>query len=176
MSKQSGEKLLLTTPRFRVVEALQPTAGAPRPRQIIRHPGSVVILPLLDDRQVCLIRNYRISVGKTLVELPAGTIENDDDPLETAVRELQEETGFRAAQWRELPGCFMSPGILEERTFFFAASNLTPGPPAREAGEEIENFVVPLSDAMAMTLDGRIEDAKTIVGLLLWEKMQLHPS
>ena len=153
---------------------LQSTEGdlPPRPRQIILHGGSVVILPLVDDDHICLIRNYRISVDETLIELPAGTIENNDPPLATAQRELEEETGYRATDWQQLPSILMSPGILSERNDLFVASGLTEGTPAREPGEQIENLVVPCDKALQMARDGRIVDAKTICTLLLWEKLR----
>ncbi|RIK88647.1 MAG: NUDIX hydrolase [Planctomycetota bacterium] len=169
-------KVLLTTPRFEVVEVeFAGRQGAVR-RQVIRHPGAVLVLPLVDGDRVCLIRNYRVAVGKTLVELPAGTIEPPAEPLETAMRELREETGYSAARWRALPGFYMSPGILRERMHLFVAEGLTSGPPAREAGEQIENLIVPWSEALAMAESGQIEDAKTLCALLLWDRLRRRPS
>lgn len=166
-------RLLLATPRFRVVEVDQKMAdGAVRPRQVILHPGAVLIIPMVDSDHVCLIRNERVAVGKTLVELPAGTIDPPDPPHATAIRELREETGYAAARWRELPGFFMSPGILRERMHVFVAEGLTPGAPEREAGENIDNLVVPWSEALAMAVRGEIEDAKTLCGLLMWDRLR----
>lgn len=168
-----SRRLLLSTPRFDVVEVDQPTAGGGvRPRQIIVHPGAVLIIPLVEPDRVCLIRNERVAVGQRLIELPAGTIESPCDPSETARRELQEETGFTAAAWRELPGFYMSPGILRERMHVFVAQQLTPGEPAREAGENIDNLIVPWDEAIAMAERGDIEDAKTICGLLMWDRLR----
>lgn len=166
--------VLLETPRFRVVEQRLTSADGMSEvrRQVIEHPGAVTIVPLVDGNRVCLVRNFRIAVGKTLLELPAGTLEPGEPPLATAQRELQEETGYTAARWRELPAFFMSPGILHERMHLFVAEVLTEGPPAREAGEEIENVVVPWSDALAMAERGEIEDAKSLVGLLLWDRLR----
>ena len=165
-------KSLLKTSRFEVVEYESPTPAGIRKRQVVDHPGAAVILPLLANEQrpseplVVLIRNHRVAVGKTLVELPAGTLEPHEPPMRTAQRELTEETGYRANRWSELPGFFMSPGILNERMHCFAAQELEPGPPQREAGEEIENLVVPWADAIAMIQRGEIEDAKTVALLL----------
>ncbi len=166
---------LLTTARFRVEEHILPTAlNQPEMRrQVVVHPGAVTILPLLEGDRVCLIRNYRIAVGKTLIELPAGTINPDEHPSVTAARELQEETGFTASNWRELPQFFMSPGILNERMHLFVAEGLTAGPSAREAGEEIENLIVPWDEAVAMAERGEIEDAKSLVGILRWDRMKM---
>jgi len=167
-------RILLQTKKFSVVEhqILAEAGQLPATRQVVVHPGAVAVLPLLEGDRLCLIRNQRIAVAKTLIELPAGTIDDDEQPQETAIRELQEETGYRARQWRELPAFFMSPGILNERMHLFVASELVPGEPAREAGEQIENLVVPWSDAVGMAERGEIEDAKSLVGILLWDRLR----
>ncbi len=165
------DRVLLETSRFTVVERLQRSAnGRGVPRQVILHPGAVVVVPMVDDDRVCLIRNERAAVRKTLVELPAGTLEPPEPPSVTAPRELKEETGYEAARWKEIPGFYMSPGILCERMHVFVAEELTAGDPAREAGEMIDNLVVPWDAALAMIDRGEIEDAKTIAALLLWDR------
>lgn len=166
--------VLLTAAKFRVVEHILPPTGD-RPelrRQVVEHPGAVTIIPLVEADRVCLVRNYRVAVGRTLVELPAGTLEPNEPPLETARRELHEETGYTADRWRELPAFFMSPGILSERMHLFVAEGLTPGPPAREPGEEIDNLVVAWSEALAMAERGEIEDAKSLVGIFFWNRLR----
>ncbi|QDS97911.1 NUDIX hydrolase [Adhaeretor mobilis] len=170
MPENLEDRLLLETARFRVVERAQPTPpGQPRvARQVVLHPGAAVILPILDDGRICLIRNLRVAVEKTLIELPAGTLDPGEAPLVTAQRELQEETGYTAAKWQELPGFFMSPGILNERMHVFVAEGLSAGDPAREAGEQIENLLLPAEEAIAMAQRGEIEDAKTLATLLMW--------
>ncbi len=167
-------KLLLETSRFRVVECLQEVGEGQPPlrRQVIEHPGSVVIIPILNGDRVCLIRNYRVAVKKTLIELPAGTIEPPDSPAFTARRELQEETGYQAEKWQEVLGFYLSPGILHERMHLFVAERLTAGDAERETGERIENLVVPWKQAVSMALEGEIEDAKTLVGILLWDRLR----
>ncbi|TWU28567.1 NUDIX hydrolase [Bythopirellula polymerisocia] len=167
-------ELLLETSRFRVVEHILSTGEGKNSlrRQVIEHPGSVAIIPLLEGDRVCLIRNFRIAVEKTLIELPAGTIDPPESPANTAERELQEETGYLAERWLGLPGFYLSPGILHERMHLFVADHLTAGPTARESGEEIENLIVPWDDAVAMVLSGEIEDAKTVVGILLWDRLR----
>jgi ADP-ribose pyrophosphatase len=131
-----------------------------------------VIVPLLDDGRVCLIRNWRVAVGKTLIELPAGTLEPPEPAIETAEGELIEETGYRAKRIEFLHAFFLSPGILDEKMHLYLATGLTEGETAREEGEEIENWVVPLEEAVAMVFRGEIEDAKTIVGLLWIERLR----
>ena len=165
------EKTLLETRRFAVVEkSVVRRDGLTATCKYVRHDGSVAILPILRDGSVCLINSRRVTVEETLIELPAGTREPNEPPLETARRELAEETGFRAGQLDELTSYFPSPGILSERMWIYVARDLTPGEPAREANEEIENLIVPWDEALAMIDRGEIRDGKTTVGLLLWER------
>jgi len=173
MSKPDSQpKVLYQAKRFRVEERTQiANDGSRLIRHVVVHPGAVVVLPLLGDDRVCLIRNERVAVGKTLIELPAGTLDHDQSPLETAMRELQEETGYQAKTWRELHGFFMSPGILNERMHVFVAEDLSEGAPAREQGENIDNLIVRWSEAMEMVDRGEIEDAKSLATLLLWERL-----
>jgi ADP-ribose pyrophosphatase len=166
-------ELLLTTSKFRVVrETVTSTGGKTKTREIIRHPGACVIVPLFDDGRVCLIRNWRIAAGQTLIELPAGTLEPPEPPEKTAARELIEETGYRAKQIKFLHAFFLSPGILDEKMHLYLATGLTAGPPAREEGEEIENWLVPFAEAVALVFRGEIQDAKSIVGLLWVDRLR----
>jgi ADP-ribose pyrophosphatase len=168
-----NSEILLETERFRVVRQRRMLAnGREFVRDTVQHPGSVVILPLLDDGRVCLLRNYRLAVGTTLIELPAGTLDRDEAPAATAARELTEETGYTAARLEPLTELLMSPGILHERMHVFVATGLSPGEPQLEAGEEIEPVLVAWDEALAMVDDGRIEDAKTVAALLLYDRLQ----
>ncbi len=161
---------VFATRRFRVWRHSQiGSDGQPHLRHSVQHPGAVAILPLVDKDHVCLIRNYRIAVDRTLIELPAGTLEPGEDPAHTAARELIEETGYRAARIEKMREFTMSPGILNERMHLYLAQDLTPGQAALEVGEQIETFVVHWDEAMQMVRDGQIEDAKTLVGLLHYE-------
>ena len=149
--------ILLRTERFFVQRVSQRTShGTVHEREVIRHPGSVVILPCVDDQHVCLIRNYRVAVDQTLIELPAGTLEDGEEPLETAARELIEETGYRADKLHPLHSFFAAPGILDERMHVFVATGLTEGPPQREANEQIENLVVTWAEALQLVRRGEI--------------------
>lgn len=174
MASQPEE--LLVTRIFRVVRRRQRGSdGREHVRDVVEHPGAVTILPILDDGRVCLIRNLRVAVGKTLVELPAGTLEPGEDPAVTARRELAEETGYRSASVERLREFFMSPGILSERMHLYLARGLQPGTTALEPGEQIETLVVPWSEAMRMAFDGTIEDAKTLIGLLHYDHLRRNP-
>jgi ADP-ribose pyrophosphatase len=168
-----ADELVLTARRFRVVRHTRRLAnGAVVVRETVQHPGAVTILPLVDADRVCLIRNYRVAVGRTLVELPAGTLEPGEDPAACAHRELAEETGYRARSLRKLHEFFMSPGILNERMHLFLATELELAAAAPEPGEEIERLVVTWDEALRMARGGEIQDAKTLVGLLLYDDLR----
>ncbi len=169
MSEQPQE--LLTTRKFRVVRYVETGRdGKPHAKEIVEHPGAVAILPILDGDRVCLIRNQRRAAGKVLVELPAGTLEPGEDPADCARRELAEETGYRADHVEKLIDFYMSPGILTERMHVYVATGLNAGSTTLEPGEQIEPLIVSWADAMAMARDGTIEDAKSLVGLLYYDR------
>ncbi|QDU28156.1 ADP-ribose pyrophosphatase [Anatilimnocola aggregata] len=169
------EELLLTTSRFKVVrDRFVTSSGVTKNREIVRHPGAVVMVPRLPDGSVCLIRNYRISVNQTLIELPAGTLDPQETPQSQAERELIEETGYRAGTMKFLHAFYLSPGILDERMHLFLATDLVAGEAAREVGEEITNLVVPWTEAIAMIFRGEIQDAKTIASLLYVDRLDSH--
>jgi ADP-ribose pyrophosphatase len=141
-------------------------------RDIIIHPGAVAILPLVDADHACFVRNHRPVVGATLWEVPAGTLEAGEAPETAAIRELAEETGYTAGSWRKLTEFYPSPGVLSERTHLFLARDLTPGAMRPELDENLEPQVVAWSDAVAWALDGSIQDAKTLIAVLLWERVR----
>lgn len=144
-------------------------------RDVILHPGAVVILPILDHDHVVLIRNHRFAVNETLWEVPAGTVEPNEPLLECAKRELAEETGYTAAKWTSKGFIYASPGILDEKLHLFFADELTAGPQHLEADEKIEPITVELSRAIEMVLSGEIKDAKTVTALLMWERIVSVP-
>ena len=141
-------------------------------RDMIFHPGAVVILPLLGADRVVLLRNHRFVIGETLWELPAGTVEPNEPLEECAKRELAEETGYTAETWTSLGYLYASPGVLDEKLHLFVAEGLTPGVMRPEADEELEPVVLDFAEAIRMCVSGEIKDAKTITALLLWEKRQ----
>lgn len=164
---------LLVTKRFRVEEITQSLpGGGTTTRQIVRHPGAVTVIPLVDDSHVCLIHNYRVAVGERLIELPAGTLEPDEPPEQTAQRELVEETGYEAGRIRKLHAFYLSPGILDEQMHLYLAQDLRLVGAAREPGEDIQNLIVPWPEAVQMVFRGEIRDAKTIVGLLFYQQLR----
>jgi len=168
-----ADELLLECRRFRVLRRrLTSPAGEEIEREVVVHPGAVAIIPMVDAEHVCLIRNFRIAVGKTLIEVPAGTLEPNEPPIETARRELIEETGYTAGKMEPVTKFYMSPGIQNELMHCFVATDLTPGAAHREAGEEIQNLVVAWDEAMAMLERGEIEDSKSIAALLVYDRLR----
>jgi ADP-ribose pyrophosphatase len=154
------------------VETTELPDGRVITRDLIQHPGAVIILPVLDDDRVVLLRNHRPNVGETLWEIPAGTLEPAEDPAVAAARELAEETGYQAATWRKLGEMYPSPGVLSEKMHLFLASDLTPGPQQLEADEEIEVHPILREEALAWAFSGVIRDAKTIVALCWLERIR----
>jgi ADP-ribose pyrophosphatase len=157
--------------RFHIERVIQTTPdGGEHEREIVRHPGAVVILPILPEGQIVFVKNYRVAVDETLIELPAGTLDQDEPPQKTAERELAEETGYRAGKIEHLLTFCMSPGILDEKMHLFLATDLTPGEAALEPGEDIEPFLCPWEEALKLAQAGEIRDAKSLVGLLFYDK------
>lgn len=157
---------LLSTPLFTVEHRVYERHGAGLvERDVIVHPGAVVILPVLDAQHIIMIRNYRYTVERELWELPAGTREKGETPIDTARRELVEETGYRAENIEPLMEFYTSPGILTERMHAFIATDLTAVGQDLEPGEDIVCEIVKLDEARQMLIDGRLSDGKTIAVL-----------
>jgi len=162
--------------RIRVgVDTLVGPNGETIRRDVVLHPGAVVILPILSREHIVLIRNHRFAVDETLWEVPAGTVEPNEPLLECAKRELTEETGYTATKWTAKGYIYASPGVLDEKLHLFFAEGLTPGAQKLEADETIEPITVKLSKAIEMVLSGEIKDAKTVTSLLLWERIVSMP-
>jgi ADP-ribose pyrophosphatase len=141
-------------------------------RDVVLHPGAVAILPIVDRENICLLRNQRPIVGETLWEIPAGTLEPNEAPEASAIRELAEETGYQAGRWRKLGEFFPSPGVLSECTRLFAAEELTPGVMRPEADEHLEPHIITWTQAMGWALDGTLRDAKSLVALFWWNQIR----
>lgn len=148
------------------VDTLRDAGGQTLKREVVEHPGAVGIVVLDEAGRVLLVRQYRHPLGRETLEIPAGTLE-PGEPLETcARRELREETGFTARDWRHLVRLAPSGGYCTEWIDLYLASELTAGETATDADEAIESVWQPLSEAVAGVLRGEIFDGKTMVGLL----------
>lgn len=147
--------------------------GVERAREVIRHPGAVVIVPLLEGGRVALIRNFRLAVGATIWELPAGTLEPGEPPERCAARELVEEAGYRAGRIEPLGTFLTTPGMTDELMHAFAATDLRHVGQALEDGEEIEVVVKSQDEALDMIDRGELNDAKSMLALLLAERRGL---
>jgi ADP-ribose pyrophosphatase len=135
-------------------------------REIVEHRGAVAIVAVDGDGMVALVRQRREAVRVELLELPAGTLEEGEQPLESARRELAEETGLTGGTWREVVAFYTTPGFCRERMYLFFAEGVEPGTASPESDEELEVVRWPVDD-IAARID-QLEDAKTLVGLLLF--------
>jgi ADP-ribose pyrophosphatase len=131
-------------------------------KEIVEHPGSVVILPLTERGEAVFVRQWRQAAGRILLEAPSGTREPGEDPIDTARRELREESGFRAETVTPLGGTWVAPGYSTEFTHNYVARNLRPDPLPQDAGEDIHTVMVPLPDVPSLIRDGELQDQMTI--------------
>lgn len=136
-------------------------------RDVVHHHGSAVILPLFDDGTVALVRQYRHPAVRYLLEAPAGTLDEGERPEDGAARELQEELGLIAGRLEKLSEFFVSPGFCEEKMWVFLATELTEGQPNPEEDEVLEVVRLPIDEALEMISSSEIQDAKTIIALML---------
>lgn len=134
----------------------------PIPKEIIDHPGSVVILPINDDGHIVLVRQWRQAADQVLLEAPSGTREPGEDPVTTAHRELREETGFSADSLTELTGSWVAPGYSTEFTHAYVARDLHENPLPQDAGEDIHTVVVPADSVPDKIRSGELQDQMTI--------------
>ena len=163
MTKQiySGKVLDLN-----IEKALMPD-GREVDLEIIAHPGGACVLPLHDNGNVTLIRQFRHAVGGTIWEVPAGRIDDGEDPVETAVRELREETGLKCGKIAKLGEFIPTPGFCQEVVHLYIAQDLTDCDQELEEDEYLEVVVLPFTEALKKALNGEITDGKTVVSLFL---------
>jgi ADP-ribose pyrophosphatase len=146
--------------------------GKPARREFIKHPGAVAMVPFLDDRTVVLVRQFRYSLGRHFYEIPAGKIDHGEDPLQTAARELREECGYQAGEWRHLTTLHPCIGYSDERIELYLARRLADVGHAPDDGEFIELAPLSLAEALRRVRDGAITDVKTIIGLMWADKFR----
>lgn len=147
------------------VDEVERADGGRVTREIVEHPGAVAILAW-DGTRLAMVRQWRHAAGDALLEIPAGTMEPDEDPLATARRELAEEMGVAAESWTRGPAFYTAPGFCTERLTLFLATDLREVDTEAPDDEQIERTWVSLADAVAGVEDGRVADAKSIAGIL----------
>lgn len=160
--------------RGRIIRLVDRNLRLPNGRRtryhVVEHPGAVAVVPVFRNGDVALLRQFRPAIGRELHEIPAGTLEPGETPLATARRELIEETGFRAGRWTKLAEFYTAPGFCTERMHLFAARDLRPAEAEGDEDEIIRVVRVPFRRAIGMVLRGRVRDAKSIAGLLMWHE------
>jgi ADP-ribose pyrophosphatase len=145
--------------------------GRPTVREYIRHPGAVVILPLFDDGRVLLERQFRYPLDRVFIELPAGKIDPHEDPLACAKRELQEETGYTATDWKFVCTIHNAIAYSDEHLDLFLARGLTAGERRLDDGEFLETITASVADMLDWVRVGKITDVKTVIGAFWLEKI-----
>ena len=136
-------------------------------REIIEHPGAVAVVPVLPDGRIVLVRQFRKPVEETLLEIPAGRLEEGEDAESCALRELEEETGFRAGKLEKILKFFPSPGFSDECIHLFKATELQKCRKNTEADELIEEVFMSVSEILKLIQEDKIKDGKTIIGILI---------
>ncbi len=156
---------------FRVTEdkAKDAKTGFEIHRSVVRHAGSAVMMAVDEKKRILLVRQYRLPAEKDLWELPAGRLDPGEKPLQAAKRELAEETGYRARKWTKLASFYVSPGYVQEKMTIFLATGLTEGEATPMDDERIETRWFTRKELAGMIDRGKIEDAKTMLGFLLWK-------
>lgn len=140
-------------------------------RSIIRHPGSAVVMPVDDQNRILLVRQFRLPANRYLWEIPAGKVDDGENVFEAAQRELSEETGLSAKTWKEMISFYPSPGFMQEKMTVFLATDLTQGQAHNMDDERIECRWFTADEIEAGMASGEIQDAKTIVGYLMWRRL-----
>ena len=131
-------------------------------REVVRHSGGVVVFALKDDETVLMVRQYRYPLGKVIAELPAGKLEQGEDPDFAAKRELEEETGYRAEKWTSLGFINTTPGFCDEKLYLYKAEELTYVGEHPDEGEVLKNFEISKNELVKKIMTGEINDAKTV--------------
>ncbi|MGH6611892.1 MAG: NUDIX domain-containing protein [Burkholderiaceae bacterium] len=153
------------------VDTVKSADGHVATREYLRHPGAVMIVPLLPDGQVVLERQFRYPLKRTVIEFPAGKVDAGESALACAQRELLEETGYRAARWSYLGGLHNAIGYCDEKIEMYLAEELTHESATLDAGETLEVFTASWQQLLQWVRDGEVTDVKTMVGVLWLERV-----
>ena len=157
--------------RLRVDRVRMPS-GREAVREVVEHRGTVTIVAVNGEGQVLLVQQHRYPTGRSLLELPAGTLDRDEAPEACAARELEEETGFRAGRVQRLGGFFLAPGYSTEYIQAYLATDLEPGSAGGDEDEDIQVLSLPLAEILRMVETGELEDAKSLASLLLYLRLE----
>jgi ADP-ribose pyrophosphatase len=169
MEKALTSKLLHKGRHFSFrIDEIQLPSGKTTTRDIVDHPGAVAIVPILDDGRILLVKQYRYTAGKELLEIPAGTLEEDEAPDTCARRELKEETGYTAGSMKKVLAMYMAPGYSNEVIHLYFATALKAGESHAEDDENISLEIYGPDDLLEKIEKNTIEDAKTIAGILIY--------
>ncbi|MEZ4332439.1 MAG: NUDIX hydrolase [Myxococcota bacterium] len=167
---QRGARFELITERITLPNGRTTTVD------LLKHPGASAVLPFLDDERVLLIRQFRFATGGALLEIPAGKLDPGETPETCAIRELEEETGWRAGRLERLGSIWTSPGFTDEVIHLYAAFALTRTEQRLEEDELIELVPMPFTEALRQVEDGRIQDAKSGMAILLADRRRMRPA
>jgi ADP-ribose pyrophosphatase len=153
------------------VDQIEYDSGNKAVREVAEHPGGAVVVPVTNDRKIVMVTQHRYPMGEILLELPAGKLGKGEDPRLCAVRELEEETGYKSDNVKELGSIYTTPGYSTEKLWIYLAKDLKTGNHNREEGEfGMEVFELTLKEVEKKIYSGEIVDGKTICGIFLAKK------
>ena len=154
------------------VEQIRLPNGGQATREIVRHPGAVCVIAILDGK-LLVVDQYRKALGKTIMEIPAGKLEPGEDPMEAAMRELEEETGYSCGSLRKLSSFYTAPGFCDELIHLYLAEDLHEGEAHPDEDEFLDVLTLTPEEAERYMAEGRIQDAKTLMAVQAWELARL---
>jgi ADP-ribose pyrophosphatase len=167
-----SDQILLTTKKFAVREVVIDKGEDKYSRTMVKHPGAVVVVTIDAEGKLILEKQWRFAAGKITLELPAGTLDEGEDPKDCAQRELQEEIGYKAGKIERIGGFYSAPGFCSEYLTLFLAQDLEPSQLQPDAHEDIEIVRYTLDEAVELIKNGMISDAKTIAGILQYRLLK----
>ncbi len=149
--------------------------GTTGKREVVHHNGGVTVLPIDEDGNIIMVRQWRHPIGKAILEIPAGKLEKGEDPYDAGLRELREETGYTCSEYRYLGMIYASPGYCTEKLYLYLARGLTPGDTDLDEGEFVHVEKIPFDTVVDMILRDELHDSKTIAAVLKVKAQGLRP-
>lgn len=147
------------------VDTVKLPNGKEATREVVEHPGAVAVVALNEKNELVMIHQFRAPINEVIIEIPAGKLEKGEDPLVCAKRELEEETGYQAASWKQMFTFYTTPGFSDEKMYLYMAKDLKSLEQSLDEDEFVELVYIPVKDALDMARNGKIKDAKTILGI-----------